>query len=129
MKAGFPITPDNLGSYPFLPKKTDDISDEEYQAEMKKYWNDQKKKKNKQRKEKKQASKAKKIENKPSPDIQEKTINISKKENSKYPTFAPRNPNLLETLKNYPDYPQCIDGMSKKDYHQAVKKYFKLKVW
>ena len=51
-KAGFPITPDFLSKYPDLPKKSEDMSDEEFQKVMKKYWNEQKKKKHKEKREK-----------------------------------------------------------------------------
>ena len=57
-KAGFSITPDHLGKYPDIPKKSDDMSDEEYQKVMKKYWNDQRKKQaKKMKKEKKERKK------------------------------------------------------------------------
>merc|ERR1712109_203878 len=141
-KAGFPITPDFLSKYPDLPKKSEDMSDEEFQKVMKKYWNEQKKKKHKEKREKvKQREEKKKqlkettskaMENESAlqsdqGDNQQNPINESKKKNSKYPTFSPQNPVFIELLKDYPDYPQSNEGMSKKDYQTAVKKYFKLK--
>merc|ERR1712200_285236 len=61
-KAGFPLTPDFLSKYPDLPKKSEDMSDEEFQKVMKKYWNEQKKKKHKEKREKvKQREEKKKL--------------------------------------------------------------------
>merc|ERR1712200_196079 len=86
-KAGFPLTPDFLSKYPDLPKKSEDMSDEEFQKVMKKYWNEQKKKKHKEKREKVKQLKettSKAMENKSAlesdqGDNQQKPINESKK--------------------------------------------------
>jgi len=52
--AGLSVTPDDLSMYPDFPKKSDDMSQEEYQIIIKKYW---KSKKNRRELERKKAAK------------------------------------------------------------------------
>jgi len=54
--AGLTVTPDNLSRFPDYPKKSDDMSQEEYKTVIKKYWKSKKNKNEKENaKEKKKA--------------------------------------------------------------------------
>ena len=52
-KEGWSVTPDDLSVYPDFPKKSDDISNDEYQEIIKKYWKTKKNRKDLERKREK----------------------------------------------------------------------------
>lgn len=52
-KEGWSVTPDDLSVYPDFPKKSDDISNDEYQEVIKKYWKTKKNRKDLERKREK----------------------------------------------------------------------------
>ena len=51
--AGLSVTPDDLSKYPDFPKKSDDMSQEDYQTVIKKYWKNRKNKREAERKKEK----------------------------------------------------------------------------
>ena len=103
------ITPDDLSRYPDYPRKPDDMSLDDYQKVIRKYWNSRQNKRQKEKqKEKRKAAKGL--------DDSENGSN-----NSTHPSH------LMDDIDNYPDYPLRTDDMSIWDHQEAIKKYFQLK--
>ena len=93
---GFQNAPDNLSNFPDYPKKSDDISIEEYKKITKKYW--KKRVKDKSKEKKREDLKTK---------VQHTLENL-----------------VPENLADYPDFPEFSRGDTKRVYAEKIEYYW-----
>ena len=91
---GYSITPDDLSKHPDYPKKTDDISLEDYKGILRKYWRD-KAKKGRGRKQLSESEVLHILENL-----------------------------IPEDLTDHPNFPEYLDGWTHKEYAEKVERYW-----
>merc|ERR1739838_675259 len=95
---GLKVTPDDLSKYPNYPRKSDDMSQEDYQAILKKYFEKEKKKEKKK--------------------VSEGPFEIDNDSNnlSKHPSH------LMDDIDEYPDYPLRTEDISYMEFQEEIKK-------
>lgn len=110
---GLNLAPEDLSKFPDFPKKSADMSQEEFQEAINKYWKakKQKKKRGKEKYKEKERDRKQRMRT-------DRVNDICKK-------LGPGLENLIpEDLSEYPDFPEFLEGMSQQEYTLVVEKYW-----
>lgn len=101
--AGLTVTPDDLSQFPDYPKKSENMSKEEFQENIQKYW---------------EIKTRPKFVEKIRVEAVKDEKDIEKMENNLVKMIP-------EDIEKYPDFPEYCDGISYEEYAKILKKYWR----